>query len=95
MTGSMEITNVFNNRYQISTHQTWIPLSNIRHSDFHDYYPVTSPYYHPAADLNHDGEISPIEEFTAYRALVIETDDWIDAISAPRRIRIGVSLSWN
>lgn len=95
ITGSMEITNVFNNRYQISTHQTWIPLSNIRHSDFHDYYPFTAPYYHPAADLNHDGVITPTEEFTAYRALVIETDDWIGSISAPRRIRIGVSLSWN
>jgi len=58
------------------------------------YIDLHSGYYGPPADLNHDGLITPEEEYLAYREFVKSTDDWVKAYTAPRRARIGISLSF-
>ncbi len=88
----LEILNIFNWRHQISNLGTVVPLSWIKESDFNYTISISSPYYHPAADLNHDGIISPHENYQAYVDLVKATDESPNNYSPPRRLRIGVSL---
>jgi outer membrane receptor for ferrienterochelin and colicin len=88
----LEILNIFNWRHQISNLGTVVPLSWIKESDFNYTIPITSSYYHPAADFNHDGIISPHENYQAYVDLVKATDESPNNYSPPRRLRIGVSL---
>lgn len=89
----MEIINLLDVRDQIALHGTYIPLENIKKEDFTGYMSITQGYYHPAADLNHDGLITPYEEYTAYRELIKATDEWVNAYTAPRRARLGISVS--
>jgi outer membrane receptor protein involved in Fe transport len=91
---NLEIVNVLDVRNEITFHSMFIPLSSVHPENFHDYYTLTMAYYHPAADFNHDGLITPEEEYTAYVALVKATDDWVNAYTAPRRARIGVSVNF-
>jgi len=63
-------------------------------SDFDDYITFHSNYYNPAADANHDGMISPYEDYDSYVAIREATDDIVYAFSAPRRARIGISVSY-
>jgi hypothetical protein len=58
------------------------------------YIDLNNNYYHSAADLNHDGLITPHEEFLSFRGLIEATDDWVSAYTAPRRARIGLSISF-
>ncbi len=89
---NLEIINVLDARYEIAQHSTFQSLESIRKEEFDDYIPITNYYYNPAADFNHDGLITPPEEFEAYRAAVVATDDWVNANSAPRRARIGITM---
>ena len=91
---NFEILNVLDERYQIALHFPMKPPDLIRPWDFTDYLPFTNDYYHPAADLNHDGLIIPFEYYVAFRDLIASTDDWVAAYSAPRRARIGISISY-
>ena len=91
---NLEILNVFDVRNEVTFHATMVPLETIKPWHFHDYLPFTNDYYHPAADLNHDGLIIPFEHYVAFRGLIEATDDWVSAYSAPRRARIGFSFSY-
>ncbi|MGB3478268.1 MAG: TonB-dependent receptor [bacterium] len=91
---NFEIINALDVRYEIAPHGTFEPLSNITMDEFNDYLSFTNYYYGPAADFNHDGLITPPEEYLAYRAAVAATDDWVNANSAPRRARIGVTITF-
>jgi hypothetical protein len=90
-----EIVNIFDYRYEIAPHGTFMPLDEINRSDFNDYLDCKNSYYGPPADINHDGLIVPAEEFRAFYDLVKTTDDWVNANSPPRRARIGVTLTFN
>jgi outer membrane receptor protein involved in Fe transport len=88
----LEIINLLNHQYEITTHYPQIREPHL--SDFDDYITFYSDYYNPAADANHDGMISPYEDYWSYVAIREATDDIIYATSAPRRVRIGVSLNY-
>ena len=92
---NFEIINILDARYEIAQHSMFQTLDNIRKEDFNDYLPMTNYYYSPAADFNHDGLITPPEEYLAYRASVIATDDWVNANSAPRRARLGITIHFH
>ena len=96
---NMEVINVLGERFQIRTHGLLIPWDSIHYIDFYrQYYSHTydlnSKYYTPAADKNHDGLISAQEQYAAFLGLVAESDDWVNAYSAPRRARIGISVGF-
>ncbi|MEO0185046.1 MAG: TonB-dependent receptor [candidate division WOR-3 bacterium] len=87
-----EVINIFNWQHQISLLGMVVPLFWIRESDFNYTIPISSPYYHPAADFNHDGMISPHENYRAYVDLVKATDESPRNFTPPRRIRVGISF---
>ncbi len=87
-----EVINLLDQRYEVAPHYPLVPLEKIRPDDFNDYLTLTNPYYSPAADLNHDGIMTPYEAYHSYRNLIIATDDWVSAYTAPRRARIGIVL---
>ncbi len=91
---AVEVINALDIRNEISLHSTFISILSINPEDFTDYYSLTSRYYHPAADHNHDGLVTPYEEYTAYVDLVKATDDWVASYSSPRRARIGVMVNF-
>ena len=89
-----EIINMLDARYEIAPLVPYIPKSEIHYWDFEDYVPFDSKYYHPAADLNHDGLISPIEQFVIFKEMNNETLDWINSYTAPRRARLGITIRY-
>ncbi len=89
----MEVINLLDQRYAVAPHYTLMPIENVRADDFNDYIPITNPYYNPAADLNHDGVMTPYEIYYSFRQLIIATDDWVAAYTAPRRARIGATIN--
>jgi len=91
---NIELINALDERYQIAPHRPNYPLEKIYPWEFDDYYPIFSDYYHPAADFNHDGVITPQEEYTAYVDMMLATDDWVPAYSSPRRARIGCTVNF-
>jgi outer membrane cobalamin receptor len=91
---NFEIINILDARYEIAQHGMFQSLEDIKKEEFNDYIPMTNYYYSPAADFDHDGLITPPEEFNAYRASVVATDDWVNANSAPRRARLGISINF-
>jgi len=91
---NFEVLNVLDERYEVTYHATMFPIEIIKPWHFNDYLPFTNDYYHPAADLNHDGLIIPFEHYVAFRGLIEATDDWVSAYSAPRRARIGISVNY-
>jgi outer membrane receptor protein involved in Fe transport len=91
---TIEVLNILDERYEVTLHGTMVRLETIKPWDFTDYVPFTNDYYHPAADLNHDGLIIPYEHYVAFRDLIASTDDWVAAYSAPRRARIGISFRY-
>ncbi len=94
LNADLEIINLLGTRYQIRPHASLINVDMIDFQDFYETYPIMSKYYSPAADKNHDGLVTPREEYEAFLALVAESDDWVNAYSAPRRARLGISLSF-
>jgi hypothetical protein len=91
---NFEILNVLDVRNEVTFHATMFPVEMIKPWHFDDYLPFTNAYYHPAADLNHDGLIIPFEHYVAFRDLIAATDDWVSAYSAPRRARVGFSVRY-
>ena len=87
-----EIINLLNQQYEINPH--YPQLREVHFSDFDDFLSFESNYYSPAADANHDGLITPIEDYESYLAIRQATDDEIHAYSPPRRARIGFSVSY-
>ena len=94
VTANLEIINILDSRYEIHPHAAAIPLDEIPPWEFNSLYPLDAPAYHPAADINHDGLITPFEEYTRYCEMDRWTDDWISANSAPRRARIGLAVNF-
>jgi len=91
---SLEIINIFNTIYQIKEHRPLMPLELIDISDFEsdtfDFHNWRR--YAPGADANHDGLLFPQEQMEAFRAFAADMEDSIDAYSAPRKIRVGLSM---
>ncbi|UCF70635.1 MAG: TonB-dependent receptor [candidate division WOR-3 bacterium] len=91
---SLEVLNLLDERYEITYHATMLPVSTIKPWHFRDSLPFTNEHYHPAMDLNHDGLVVPFEEYLAFRGLILATDDWVSAYSAPRRVRLSIGFSF-
>jgi len=95
---NLEVINVLGERYQIRTHGPLIAYENIHYTDFTRayykcIYDIQSKYYSPSADKNHDGLVTTREQYEAFIDLVANSDDWINAYSAPRRARLGISIA--
>jgi len=94
---NLEVINLFDQRYEVTPHFPVIPVESIKKEDFeHDppYIDIHNSYYNPGADGNHDGLIEPSEEFINFRELISWTDDWVNAYTAPRRARLGISINF-
>ncbi|MGB7054065.1 MAG: TonB-dependent receptor, partial [bacterium] len=89
---SFEVLNLLDERYQVTPHGPLIPER--QRWEFDDYFDFTHRYYSPAADANHDGLMTPREEYEAYDAAYHATDDWVNAYSAPRRARLAIGISF-
>jgi outer membrane receptor protein involved in Fe transport len=94
LNADVEVINLLDVRYKVLAHFPIIPLGSIKAYNFTSYISFHSSHYSPAADFNHDGLITPREEYTAYVELVKETDDWVNAYTSPRRARIGISVNF-
>jgi hypothetical protein len=55
---------------------------------------VTASSYHPARDLDHDGFISAVEEYTAYKTAYEAFCNNPNNYGAPRQIRFGLSFEF-
>lgn len=88
----LEVINLLDARYEVATHYPL--LGDVNPDEFNNYISITNSYYSPAADLNHDGVITPYEEYTGYRLMNEASDDWVNAFTSPRRARIGVTVSF-
>ena len=91
LTAYAEVINLLDIRYPLGYHYPLISYEDIKPWEF-DAYSFQSSYYSPAADLNHDGLITPDELVVGYRELARQTDDWVNVNSAPRRARIGFEV---
>jgi outer membrane receptor protein involved in Fe transport len=91
---NLELINLLDLRYQLKPVITMIPLDDVRIEDFKDYISLIQGLYHPAADFNHDGFISPREYYIATRKLLSENSNYIEAYSSPRRARIGLTINF-
>ena len=89
---SVEVLNLLDERYLVSPHAPLIP--KLERWNFTHFYTFENRYYSPAADLNHDGLITPAEEYEAYNAAYEATDDWVNAYSAPRRVRLALQFDF-
>jgi outer membrane receptor protein involved in Fe transport len=89
---SFEVLNLFDERYLVAPHGPLIP--KLERWQFTNFYNFEDRYYSPAADANHDGLITPVEEFEAYDAAYEATDDWVNAYSAPRRVRLALQFDF-
>ncbi len=89
---SVEILNLLDERYLVAPHGPLI--HDVPIWEFHDFYTFENPYYRPAADANHDGLITPAEEYAAYQGVYEVTDDWVNAFSSPRRARVAIGVSF-
>ncbi len=87
-----EVLNLFNWENQISNIRTIIPLYWIKPENFRSSITILSPYYHPAADFNHDGLITAYEEYHAYLDYANATDESASNYKPLRRIRVGISI---
>lgn len=91
---NLEIVNLLNVRNQIAPLSPQIPEAMLRQENYHDYYSVFSDRYHPAADQNHDGLITPKEYYNAIVEINRESEDWVNSYMAPRRGRIGITINF-
>jgi outer membrane receptor protein involved in Fe transport len=89
---SLEVLNLLDERYLVTPHAPL--LEEKQRWDFYHYYTFEHRYYSPAADANHDGMITPSEEYDAYTAAYHTTDDWVNSYSPPRRARIALQVSF-
>jgi hypothetical protein len=91
-----EILNVLDIRYQKTPFSSIYMYRPPLASELDDYMTLDAPYYHPAVDFNHDGIITPREEYTAHQDMwkFYNTQAWINVNSAPRRARVGITLNF-
>ncbi len=87
-----EIINLLDIRYQIAWHGQL--FGSQPPESFNETYSAFDAYYTPPADLNHDGLLTPSEQYIADYNLAKATDDWVNAYTAPRRMRIGILASF-
>ena len=88
----LEVTNLLNQQYEITPHYPLI--DDVHLSDFDDFISIASNYYSPPADANHDGVITPLEDYESYVAIRETTDDYAHSHSPPRRVRIGITMNY-
>jgi outer membrane receptor protein involved in Fe transport len=91
---SLEIVNALNIQYQVEPMSTWYNSSLIDEGDFGGPITIDSPYYHPAADLNHDGIETPHEMVMSWIALNEFSRDTDNSYSSPHRVRIGFNFKF-
>lgn len=90
---SIEIVNIFNTIYQISEHSPLLgPVDTF--GFMHEYSFLNKRFYVPSADINHDGWLTKIEQRDAFNALSAGLEDSVNAYSAPRKIRAGLSIAF-
>ncbi|HEX7320660.1 MAG TPA: TonB-dependent receptor [bacterium] len=89
-----EIVNLLDIRYEYAPYSPIIQPGAV--SNYNYFMTLDSPYYHPAIDFNHDGIITPYEEYCANREMCryVNTQYWAFLNSAPRRARIGISINF-
>jgi len=87
-----EIINLLNQKNQIAPHYPLIRIE--KPFQLEDFIPFESSYYAPPVDANHDGLITPSEDYQSYAAIRQATDDYINAHSPPRRVRLGITLKY-
>jgi outer membrane cobalamin receptor len=91
---SCELINLLDLRYQISMLIPQLSVEEINKQDFNFYLDCWNQYYHPATDFNHDGLITPEEYYRSFIAINQATIDWVNAYTAPRRARIGLTVNF-
>ncbi|OGC42104.1 hypothetical protein A2Y85_03895 [candidate division WOR-3 bacterium RBG_13_43_14] len=92
---NFEIINLLDIRNEINSHFPLVPLEDIKLTDFEEqtsYVAIDRAYYSPQADLSHDGLLVPYEQYRAFYDMMKESDDWVNAYTAPRRARVGVNI---
>jgi len=87
-----EVINLLNQENQIAPHYPLIRIE--KPFQLEDFIPFESSYYAPPVDANHDGLITPSEDYQSYAAIRQATDDYINAHSPPRRVRLGITLKY-
>jgi outer membrane cobalamin receptor len=88
----LEIINLLNHQYEITPH--YPQIRQVHLSDFDDFISIASDYYSPPADANHDGVVTPLEDYESYVAIREATDDYVHSQSAPRRVRFGITMNY-
>ncbi len=93
---NFEIINLLDIRNEINAHFPLVPLESIKLTDFEQtsYVALDRSYYSPQTDLNHDGLLVPYEQYRAFYDMMKESDDWVNAYTAPRRARVGISMTF-
>lgn len=93
LSGFVEVNNLLDIRYQIRPYTPYLGL--VTAEECKDYISLLAPYYHPAVDINHDGLITPKEEFLAQWSMAryVNEEYWVDCYTAPRRTRLGISIN--
>ncbi|MDH4211648.1 MAG: TonB-dependent receptor [candidate division WOR-3 bacterium] len=96
---NLEVINVLGERFQIRTHGPLINWRDIHYIEFfrqyyEHIYDIPNKNYSPSADMNHDGLVTAREQYDAFIGLVAESDDYVNAYSAPRRARLGISFAF-
>jgi outer membrane receptor protein involved in Fe transport len=90
---NLEVINLLDARYQVRWYSPYLDAIMPWECDAIS---IRQPYYHPAADFNHDGLITPYEEFQAQKALEEATNEfaWAECYTSPRRARVGINVSF-
>jgi hypothetical protein len=90
----VEIINLLDTRNQIAYHEPLISYDEITPSTYDYYIYMDNYYYSPQMDRNHDGMVSPHEQYYATREFLYATDDYVNAYTEPRRARIGINIGF-
>jgi hypothetical protein len=91
---SCELINLLDLRYQVGSLAPQRTLDQIHKEDFNFYLDCWNPNYHPATDFNHDGLVTPEEYYKSFIDINQATIDWVNAYTAPRRARIGLTINF-
>ena len=92
---NLEVINIFNTIYQIKEHGPLLPLEYIDISDYADTFDFKNRRgYAPGADINHDGLLYPEEQMEAFKTLAADIEDSVNSYSAPRKVRVGLSITF-
>jgi hypothetical protein len=96
LSANMEIINIFNVIYKLREHYPLIPVESVDILDFRDTLSLADrKYYAPPEDKNHDGLLTREEQVEAFQAFAADMEDSVNAYTSPRRVRVGVSLTFD